>query len=137
MKKVCDIDPSVLEAVRRGTVIPAQVLALNADRSFAPKYQRALCRYFIDAGVGGIAVGVHSTQFAIRDPKIGLFKPVLQETGKFIDEWCQRTGKKILKVGEDINANGYPYVVQTDPESCIGCAICCSMCPEGAIELYK
>ena len=99
MKKVCDIDPSVLAAVRRGTVIPAQVLALNADRSFAPKYQRALCRYFIDAGVGGIAVGVHSTQFAIRDPKIGLFKPVLQETGKFIDEWCQRTGKKILKVG--------------------------------------
>ena len=82
MKKVCDIDPSVLAAVRRGTVIPAQVLALNADRSFAPKYQRALCRYFIDSGVGGIAVGVHSTQFAIRDPKIGLFKPVLQETGK-------------------------------------------------------
>jgi dihydrodipicolinate synthase/N-acetylneuraminate lyase len=99
MKKVCDIDPSVLAAVRRGTVIPAQVLALDADRSFAPKYQRALCRYFIDAGVGGIAVGVHSTQFAIRDPKIDLFKPVLQETGKFIDEWCQRTGKKILKVG--------------------------------------
>ena len=99
MKKVCDIDPSVLAAVRRGTVIPAQVLALNADRSFAPKYQRALCRYFIDAGVGGIAVGVHSTQFAIRDPKIGLFKPVLQETGKFIDEWCRRTGKKVLKVG--------------------------------------
>ena len=45
--------------------------------------------------------------------------------------------KKILKIGEEINANGYPYVCQTEPEQCIGCAICCSMCPEGAIELYK
>ena len=45
--------------------------------------------------------------------------------------------KQILKVGEEINANGYPYVMQSDPESCIGCAICCNMCPEGAIELYK
>ena len=45
--------------------------------------------------------------------------------------------KKILKPGEEINAAGYPFVVQTDPESCIGCAICCTMCPEGAIELYQ
>ena len=45
--------------------------------------------------------------------------------------------KKILKVGEEINANGYPYVMQTDPNTCIGCAICCNMCPEGARELYK
>lgn len=99
MKKISDIDPHVLSAVRRGVAIPAQVLALNEDRTFAPKYQRALCRYFIDCGVGGIAVGVHSTQFAIRDPKIGLFKPVLQQTSGFIDEWCSRQGKKILKVG--------------------------------------
>ena len=99
MKKVCDIDPAVLSAVRHGTVIPAQVLALNGDRTFAPKYQRALCRYFIDSGVGGIAVGVHSTQFAIRDPKFGLFEPVMRETSHFIDEWCRRQGRKILKVG--------------------------------------
>ena len=45
--------------------------------------------------------------------------------------------KKILQVGEEINANGYPYVMQTEPDQCIGCAICCNMCPEGAIELYK
>ena len=99
MKKVSDIDKKVLAEVRRGTVIPAQVLALDENRRFFPKYQRALCRYFIDAGVGGIAVGVHSTQFAIRDPKIGLFEPVLRETTKFIDDWCAETGRKILKVG--------------------------------------
>ena len=99
MKRISDIDSSVLAEVRRGTVIPAQVLALNEDRTFAPRYQRALCRYFIDAGVGGIAVGVHSTQFAIRNPEIGLFETVLRETGQFIDDWCAVRNRKILKVG--------------------------------------
>ena len=99
MKKVSDIAPEVLKKVREGVAIPAQVLALDENRRFAPRYQRALTRYFIDCGVGGIAVGVHSTQFAIRDPKVGLFKPVLSETSRFIDEWCEKQGKKILKVG--------------------------------------
>ena len=99
MKKVSDINPIVLKNVRKGVAIPAQVLALDENRQFAPLYQRALTRYFIDSGVGGIAVGVHSTQFAIRDPKVGLFERVLSETSSFIDQWCQRTGKKILKVG--------------------------------------
>ena len=99
MKRVSDIDPAVLERVRKGTVIPAQVLALDENRKFSPRHQRALCRYFIDAGVGGIAVGVHSTQFAIRNPEIGLFETVLRETGKFIDEYCSEKGKKIIKVG--------------------------------------
>ena len=99
MKRIEDIHPSVLSEVRRGTVIPAMVLALDEQRRFAPRYQRALARYFIDAGVGGIAVGVHSTQFAIRDPKIGLFREVIRETGRFIDEWCERRGRRVLKVG--------------------------------------
>ena len=99
MKKVSDIDKKVLAEVRRGTVIPAQVLALDENRRFAPRYQRALTRYFIDAGAGGVAVGVHSTQFAIRKPEVGLFEPVLRETSRFIDEWCEKTGKKVLKVG--------------------------------------
>ncbi len=98
MKKIVDIDSAVLAELRRGTVIPAQPLALDQDRKFAPKYQRALCRYYIDAGVGGIAVGVHSTQFEIRRKEIGLFEPVLQETSRFIDQWCQRRNRKILKV---------------------------------------
>ena len=98
MKRISDIDPVLLAKIKQGTVIPAQVLALDENRKFAPRYQRALCRYFIDAGVGGIAVGVHSTQFAIRNPEIGLFEPVLRQTSEFIDQWCDFRGKKILKV---------------------------------------
>ena len=97
-KQIRDIDSAVLAEVRRGTVIPAQPLALDSERRFSPRHQRALCRYYIDAGAGGIAVGVHSTQFEIRKPEIGLFEPVLRETAGFIDEWCARTGRRILKV---------------------------------------
>ena len=62
----------------RGVAIPASPLALNARRQLDERRQRALYRYYAAAGAGGIAVGVHTTQFAIRDPKIGLFRPLLQ-----------------------------------------------------------
>ena len=97
MKKT-QIDPDIMAAFRRGVVIPAMPLALNEKRAFQPKYQRAIARYYIDAGAGGIAVGVHSTQFEIRDPDVALFEPVLKQTSEFIDQWCARQGKKILKV---------------------------------------
>ncbi|MCI0748679.1 MAG: hypothetical protein L0Y58_25000, partial [Verrucomicrobia subdivision 3 bacterium] len=61
-----------------GLVIPACPLALNAQRKLDERRQRGLFRYYLDAGAGGLAVGVHTTQFAIRDPKIALFQPVLQ-----------------------------------------------------------
>jgi len=61
-----------------GLVIPAHPLALNRERKLDEHRQRALTRYYLAAGAGGIAVGVHTTQFAIRDPAIGLFEPVLQ-----------------------------------------------------------
>ena len=61
-----------------GQAIPAHPLALDAQRKFDERHQRALTRYYIAAGTGGIAIGVHSTQFEIRDPKHGLFKPVLE-----------------------------------------------------------
>ncbi len=98
MKSITQIDPAVLAVVRQGTVIPAMPLALNAQRQFQPRYQRALCRYYIAAGAGGIAVGVHSTQFEIRKPEIGLFEPVLRESSKFIDEYCRHSGRRILKI---------------------------------------
>jgi dihydrodipicolinate synthase/N-acetylneuraminate lyase len=60
-----------------GQVIPAHPLALTAGRKLDERRQRALTRYYLSAGVGGIAVGVHTTQFAIRDPAHGLYEPVL------------------------------------------------------------
>src|SRR4051812_35622050 len=62
----------------RGMVIPAHPLALTARRALDERRQRALTRYYLDAGAGGIAVGVHTTQFAIRDPRHGLYQPVLE-----------------------------------------------------------
>src|SRR6476661_4046293 len=61
-----------------GLVIPAHPLALTAERKLDERRQRALTRYYMSAGAGGIAVGVHTTQFAIRDPKFALFQPVLE-----------------------------------------------------------
>ena len=63
--------------LQHGLVIPAHPLALTAARRLDERRQRALTRYYLAAGVGGLAVGVHTTQFAIRDPKVGLFQPVL------------------------------------------------------------
>ena len=63
-----------------GLVIPACPLALNAHRELDERRQRALFRYYRAAGAGGVAVGVHTTQFAIRDPRFGLFRPVLELT---------------------------------------------------------
>src|SRR3954462_5757415 len=70
--------PSARERLSRGEVIPAHPLALNAQRKLDERHQRALTRYYLDAGAGGLAVGVHTTQFAIRDPAIGFYRPVLE-----------------------------------------------------------
>lgn len=61
-----------------GLVIPACPLALTARRRLDERHQRALLRYYRAAGAGGVAVGVHTTQFAIRDPRVGLYRPVLE-----------------------------------------------------------
>ncbi len=65
------------QLLEEGTVLPAHPLALNADRTLDEEKQRQLTRYYIASGAGGVAVGVHSTQFEIRDPKINLFETVL------------------------------------------------------------
>lgn len=72
------LTPEQMKALHEGLVIPAHPLALNAERQLDEKRQRALSRYYIDSGAGGIAVGVHSTQFEIRDPEHNLFEPVLR-----------------------------------------------------------
>ena len=66
------------EKLRRGVVIPAHPLALNANRKLDERRQRALTRYYLASGAGGVAVGVHTTQFEIRDPRVGLYEPVLR-----------------------------------------------------------
>jgi dihydrodipicolinate synthase/N-acetylneuraminate lyase len=77
-----------LALLRRGTVIPAHPLALDAKHAFDPRRQRALTRYYLDAGAGGLAVGVHATQFAIRER--GLYEPVLQLAAETAAAWTKR-----------------------------------------------
>src|SRR6476661_5716135 len=71
-------DSAALRAIRSGCVIPAHPLALTSARKLDERRQRALTRYYLDAGAGGIAVGVHTTQFEIRRPEHALLRPVLE-----------------------------------------------------------
>ena len=83
--------PSRTARIRRqlqtGLVIPAHPLALTAERKLDERRQRALTRYYVEAGCGGLAVGVHTTQFAIRKPKIGLYRPVLELAVETVREY--------------------------------------------------
>jgi dihydrodipicolinate synthase/N-acetylneuraminate lyase len=79
--------------LQHGLAIPAHPLALNAERKLDERRQRALSRYYIAAGVGGLAVGVHTTQFAIRDQKVGLFRPVLELAKEEMDRAATPLGR--------------------------------------------
>jgi hypothetical protein len=85
----------VLAALRKGVVIPAHPLALDAGRKLDARRQRALARYYLDAGAGGLAVGVHTTQFAIRE--VGLYRPVLELAMRSVTEWAR--GRPIMIAG--------------------------------------
>src|SRR5688500_13391950 len=82
----------------RGLVIPAHPLALTEKRTLDERRQVALTRYYCDAGAGGIAVGVHTTQFAIRDPAIGLFEPVLGRARRTASDWCTGRPQRLVMV---------------------------------------
>jgi hypothetical protein len=82
------IKPEVRALIADGAVLPAHPLALDADRKLDKLHQRALTRYYIDAGSGGLAVGVHTTQFAIRD--VGLYRPVLELAAQTAADWTRR-----------------------------------------------
>ncbi|MEA2877497.1 MAG: hypothetical protein QOF14_2693 [Hyphomicrobiales bacterium] len=83
-----DWPADVLATLRRGVVIPAHPLALDANRKLDVRRHRALSRYYLDAGAGGLAVGVHTTQFAIRD--VGLYRPVLELAMRTAAEWAEK-----------------------------------------------
>lgn len=85
--------------LQTGLVIPAHPLALTEDLRLDERRQRALTRYYCDAGSGGIAVGVHTTQFSIRDPRIGLFEPVLDLTMEELRSLERRTKRRMAKIG--------------------------------------
>lgn len=87
-----------LKKLAEGTAIPAIPLALTAERHMDERYQRALIRYYLDAGVGGIAAAVHTTQFAIRRPEIGLFEPVLRLVSEEVERFEKKTGRTIVKI---------------------------------------
>lgn len=72
--------------LRSGVAIPAHPLALTPARTLDERRQRALTRYYFDAGAGGIAVGVHTTQFAIRETNHGLYRPVLELAAETVHE---------------------------------------------------
>src|SRR5256885_13091787 len=83
----------VIALLRRGIVIPAHPLALDASRKLDVARQRALSRYYLDAGAGGLAVGVHTTQFAIR--QMDLYEPVLRLAIDTARDW---TGQPLVMI---------------------------------------
>jgi hypothetical protein len=95
-------DEVVANALRRGVVIPAHPLALTAERQLDETHQRALTRYYVDAGAGGVAVGVHTTQFAIHDPEVGLYEPVLALAA----EELNRTRRRLIRVAGVLGPTG-------------------------------
>jgi dihydrodipicolinate synthase/N-acetylneuraminate lyase len=88
----------VLKILKKGQVIPAHPLALDKELKLDEKRQRALTRYYLDAGAGGIAVGVHTTQFEIHQPGTGLYKPVLEIASGTAEEFEKNSGKEIVKI---------------------------------------
>lgn len=88
----------VMELILSGVPIVAHPLALDRNRKFDEKRQLALTAYYISSGAGGIAIGVHTTQFKVHDPKLGLYKKLLELTSTFLDEADRVIGKPIIRV---------------------------------------
>jgi dihydrodipicolinate synthase/N-acetylneuraminate lyase len=86
------------QALRQGTVLPAMPLALTAARKLDERRQRALCRYYLAAGAGGVAVGVHTTQFTIREPRHGLLQPVLDLAVEEMRGHAAATGRVPIQI---------------------------------------
>lgn len=93
------LDPRVRQVLARGVVTPAHPLALTAERRLDERRQRALTRYYVAAGAGGLAVGVHTTQFAIRDSQVGLFEPVLALAAEEMDRADAGRSEPLVRIG--------------------------------------
>jgi hypothetical protein len=93
------LSPKLEEILKLGVVIPAHPLALTANRRLDERRQRALSRYYIAAGAGGLAVGVHTTQFSIRDPQVGLFEPILKLAAEEMDRADRSRSEPLVRIG--------------------------------------
>jgi dihydrodipicolinate synthase/N-acetylneuraminate lyase len=87
-----------INTLNSGIVIPALPLALNSNRQMDERRQRALLRYYLHAGAGGLAVAVHTTQFEIRLPQFGLFRPILELAKEEHDRFVAKTNKPIILI---------------------------------------
>ena len=90
--------PALRQHLRNGQVIPAHPLALTADLKLDERRQRALTRYYCAAGAGGVAVGVHTTQFELHQPQYGLLEPVLELASETVDQHLRQSGRPFAKV---------------------------------------
>ena len=86
MSKYKELHPSIRELLHQGVVIPAHPLALDQNLQLDERRQRLLTRYYMASGAGGVAVGVHTTQFEIRKPEINLLEPVLKIAAEEIEK---------------------------------------------------
>jgi dihydrodipicolinate synthase/N-acetylneuraminate lyase len=93
-----NIPVEVLNSLHEGVVIPALPLALNSARKLDVRRQRALIRYYLDADAGGIAVAVHTTQFDIRKPEVGLYSPLLDIAREEFDRFVSSAGKPVIRI---------------------------------------
>lgn len=87
-----------MNLLQKGAFLPAMPLVLDENRQFDEAGQRRLVRYYMEAGVDGLAVAVHTTQFTIRDPKINLFERVLRVVKSEMDAYSARTGRTLLAI---------------------------------------
>lgn len=90
--------PALAQLLRAGTVIPAHPLALTGDHRLDECHQRGLSRYYCAAGVGGVAVGVHTTQFEIHEPERGLLAPVLALAAATVEEALHRDPRPFILI---------------------------------------
>lgn len=102
-----ELPKDVLNELQKGTVIPALPLALNKNRELDIRRQRALMRYYLDSGAGGIAVAVHTTQFEIRLPEINLYEPILKIAREEFDRFTEETKKPIIRVAGVVGKTGH------------------------------
>ena len=93
-----ELPTNILKALHKGVVIPALPLALDENRKLDERRQRALIRYYLDAGAGGVAAAVHTTQFEIRLPEINIYEPVLRIAREEIDNFITMTNRPVIRI---------------------------------------